>query len=291
MPGFPNRCQHLKINGTQCGPPALRRNRFCFFHKRFQDERIKLSADRARRGAATFVLPILEDANAIQVALMQVMRLLISQQLDHKTASLLLYALQTASTNLRLTDFKPFRHEVILDPRAAADTVLGENVWRDGDFDEEDDEEEETEADRAVAALEAAQKKKEEDAKWRRWAEGEANRLQRQKQESQKQESQEQYKQEQRAQDALAAASVTQTGSAVLAPATSGVAAAKPATPPATNQKKPAASFNPVQIREQIAAMVRQEFFPNLPDQFVPKKQPAKEPEKNLEKKATSPKT
>ena len=93
MQSFPNRCQHLKINGNQCGSPALRRNRFCFFHKRFQDERIRLSADRARRGVATFVLPVLEDANANQIALMQVMRLLLSQQIDHKTASLLLYAL------------------------------------------------------------------------------------------------------------------------------------------------------------------------------------------------------
>src|SRR6267142_1842840 len=103
MPKFPNRCQHLKINGTQCGSPALRRHRFCYFHKRFQDERIQLSADRARRGVATFELPILADANSIQIALMQVMRLLVSGQLDHKTASLLLYALQTASTNLRMT--------------------------------------------------------------------------------------------------------------------------------------------------------------------------------------------
>ena len=288
MPGFPSRCQHLKINGTQCGSPALRRNRFCFFHKRFQDERIKLSADRARRGVATFVLPILEDANAIQIALMQVMRLLITQQIDHKTASLLLYALQTASTNLRLADFKPFRHEVILDPRDAADTVLGENVWRDHDFDEEeeDDEEEETEADRAIAALEAAQKKKEEDAKWRRWAEGEANRLQREGQ----QDKQKQDKQDQRSQDAIAAASVTQTGSAVLAPTHSNAASTSAAASPTTNQKKPAASFNPAQIREQIAAMVRKEFFPNLPDRFLPKKQPSTEPEKNSGKKPTSPK-
>ena len=107
MANYPDRCQHLKINGTQCGSPALRRNRFCFFHKRFQDERIRLSTDRARRGVATFILPVLEDANSIQIALMQVMRLLLTQQIEHKTASLLLYALQTASTNLRLTNFKP----------------------------------------------------------------------------------------------------------------------------------------------------------------------------------------
>ena len=143
MPDYPNRCQHLKINGTQCGSPALRRNRFCFFHKRFQDERIKLSADRARRGVATFVLPVLEDANSIQIALMQVMRLLVAQQLDHKTASLLLYALQTASTNLRLTNFKPFTNDVILDPRDVANTPLDSHIWDDDDFEEDEDDENE----------------------------------------------------------------------------------------------------------------------------------------------------
>ncbi|HET6179354.1 MAG TPA: hypothetical protein VFE61_20670, partial [Candidatus Sulfotelmatobacter sp.] len=136
MEKFPDRCQHLKVNGTQCGSPALRRNRFCYFHKLYQDERIKLSADRARRGAATFVLPVLEDANSIQIALMQVVRLLVSQQIDHKSASLLLYALQTASTNLRMTKFDPGRHDVILDPRHVADTQLNERVWEDEDFDD-----------------------------------------------------------------------------------------------------------------------------------------------------------
>jgi|SRR5579859_758303 len=150
MSNFPNRCQHLKINGTQCGSPALRRNRFCYFHKRFQDESIKLSADRARRGVATFVLPLLEDANSIQVALMQVMRLLVSQQMDHKTASLLLYALQTASANLRMTKFEPWRHDVILDPRAVGETQLDESVWNDEDFEEEIDEEEQQRAEAAA---------------------------------------------------------------------------------------------------------------------------------------------
>lgn len=141
MADYPNRCQHLKINGTQCGSPALRRNRFCFFHKRFQDERIHLATDRKRR-AATFMLPVLEDANSIQVALMQVMRLLVSQQIEPKVASLLLYALQTASTNLRMTEFKPRHHDVILDPRAAADSLLDEHLWSDEDFEEEQEEEE-----------------------------------------------------------------------------------------------------------------------------------------------------
>ena len=156
MANYPDRCQHLKINGTQCGSPALRRNRFCFFHKRFQDERIRLSADRARRGVATFILPVLEDAESIQIALMQVMRLLLSQQIDHKSASLLLYALQTASTNLRLTNFKPRIYDVILHPADAANTPLDSSVWDDEEFEEEERKEAE------IAARAAETRKREE---------------------------------------------------------------------------------------------------------------------------------
>jgi hypothetical protein len=142
MSDYPNRCQHLKTNGTQCGSPALRRNRFCYFHKRYQDERIRLNVDRRRRGTATFFLPVLEDANSIQMSLMQIMRLLLTGQIEHKTASLLLYALQTASTNLRQTNFKPWVHEVILDPRDAAESILRRtNLWDDKDFEEEEEEE------------------------------------------------------------------------------------------------------------------------------------------------------
>lgn len=156
MSTYPNRCQHIKVNGVQCGSPALRRNRFCFFHKRFQNERIRLSADRRRRGAATFILPVLEDANSIQMAIMQIMRLLLTAQIEHKTASLLLYALQTASSNLRSTKFDPYLHNVILDPRDAAVTPLNESAWDDDEF--EPEEEEESESDEVEAAVEKATK-------------------------------------------------------------------------------------------------------------------------------------
>jgi hypothetical protein len=246
MPDYPNRCQHLKINGTQCGSPALRRNRFCFFHKRFQDERIKLSADRARRGVATFVLPVLEDANSIQIALMQVMRLLVARQLDHKTASLLLYALQTASTNLRLTNFKPFSNDVILDPRDVTNTPLDSHIWDDEDFEEQPGEEE-TEADRAIAALETARRKKQEDAKWMKWAEA-------------------QYPKPKPA--AHPSAAITASGSAVVTPEvapelTPEVSSElKPETRSASPPKKPASSLNPAKIRQEISDMIRKEFLP-----------------------------
>ena len=93
MASFPNRCQHIKVNGTQCGSPALRRNRFCYFHKRHHLERIALAADRVKsagrsRCRAAIDLPVLEDANSIQISLMQIMRLIIAGNIDGKTAGL-----------------------------------------------------------------------------------------------------------------------------------------------------------------------------------------------------------
>src|SRR5207342_3170496 len=93
MYGYPDRCQHIKVNGTQCGSPALKRNRFCFFHKRWHEQRIVINSHKARKSRPSLDLPVLEDANSIQVGLMQVMRLLLNGQLDPKTAGLLLYAL------------------------------------------------------------------------------------------------------------------------------------------------------------------------------------------------------
>jgi hypothetical protein len=259
MANYPDRCQHLKINGTQCGSPALRRNRFCFFHKRFQDERIRLSVDRARRGVATFVLPVLEDANSVQIALMQVMRLLVAQQIDHKTASLLLYALQTASSNLRMTNFKPNTKDVILDPRDVADTPLDSHIWVDADFEEEEDEVE-TAADLAIAALETTRREKEEKEKWRRWAEM-------------------QYP----PRYPSPPAAVTASGKAVV-PASASAPPNANRDLPLPNLKKPASSSTPEEIRAEISAMVRQQLVPALSKKFLPGKE-AKQPGKEQEKK------
>ena len=138
------RCQHIKTNGTQCGSPALRNQRFCYFHKKWHDQRVVINSARARRTRAALDLPVLEDADSVQVGLMQVMRLTLSGQLDSKTAGLMLYALQTASFNLRHTNFEPrFKHEIVIDPRRVDETLLGENVWENEDFpDPEEDPEE-----------------------------------------------------------------------------------------------------------------------------------------------------
>jgi hypothetical protein len=81
------RCEHNKTNGTQCGSPALRGNHFCYFHKRWRDTRVALNANRARRSRAVLDLPVLEDAESVQVSLMQIMRLILSGQLSESSSS------------------------------------------------------------------------------------------------------------------------------------------------------------------------------------------------------------
>ena len=128
------RCEHIKTNGTQCGSPALRDKRFCYFHKRWRETRIDLNDTRARLGRVIVDMPVLEDPNSVQVSLMQIMRLILGRQVEPKTAGLLLYALQTASSNLRRTNFEPYQPHVVVDPSTVDQTVLGEDLWRREDF-------------------------------------------------------------------------------------------------------------------------------------------------------------
>ena len=141
------RCQHIKVNGVQCGSPSLRNRQFCFFHHKSRQRSIQINANRARRAHFLFQLPLLEDANSIQVALMQVMRLLLANQIEHKTAALLFYALQTASSNLRNTSLEPQPQQVVIDPRGVADTNLGDEAWYKEEFEDEEEDSEEGEED------------------------------------------------------------------------------------------------------------------------------------------------
>jgi len=126
--GIP-RCQHVKVNGMQCGSPALREKHFCFFHQRWHERRVVINARNARRIRQSLALPILEDAESIQMAIMQVIELLLSNHIDQKTASLALNALRTASNNLRQARFQPDNRDVVIDLDEVDKTTLGDHVW------------------------------------------------------------------------------------------------------------------------------------------------------------------
>src|ERR1700676_1728177 len=127
-----HRCEHIKVNGTQCGSPAIRKNSFCYFHGRWREQHITFAT--TAKTVPAIDLPVLEDANSLQVAIMQVLNLLLTGHIEHKTAALILYGLQPASANLRHTHFNPYPRQVVINPATVGETHLGEDVWQNSDF-------------------------------------------------------------------------------------------------------------------------------------------------------------
>jgi hypothetical protein len=100
------RCIHVKANGVRCGSPALRDRERCYFHHR-QD------CPPIMHG-----LHLMEDANGVQCALMQIADMIVQKTLEHKTAKLLLYALQIASSNVKNVRFERCGTMVTEEPQA-----------------------------------------------------------------------------------------------------------------------------------------------------------------------------
>ena len=121
------RCRHIKVNGTQCGSPALREEKYCYFHMRWHTTSMSVLSKEREHWIAG--LPTLEDANSIQVGLAEVMRLLVTTEIDSKTGALLLYAMQTASANMKRTSFEPEPTLVVIDRECVERRPLGATAW------------------------------------------------------------------------------------------------------------------------------------------------------------------
>jgi len=124
-------CEHIKTNGEFCGSPALRGRNYCYFHltyigRRIRAERVheKAMAHGVDASVVPLELPPLEDANSVQMAVMQVIDAILHNRMDNKRAGLVLYALQTASSNLARTDLS----------QARGATVAGEYKQFEEDF-------------------------------------------------------------------------------------------------------------------------------------------------------------
>jgi hypothetical protein len=129
------RCQHVKVNGVQCGSPALRRRRFCYFHENYRQTQARLLEDQSKGRISNF--PLLEDANSVQVAVMHVMHLLGSGKMDTKVAGLMLYALQTASVNMKRVSFEAGKAtDIVIDQDTLDLTWINGPQWCDRDFQE-----------------------------------------------------------------------------------------------------------------------------------------------------------
>ena len=89
-------CAQRKTNGDPCQSPALRGERFCHYHKVMGKPAINID-----NGPSDHVyLPVFEDAVSIQSAISDVCEMMLHRRIETKEASILLYAMQVASTNM-----------------------------------------------------------------------------------------------------------------------------------------------------------------------------------------------
>jgi hypothetical protein len=115
------RCRHIKVNGTQCGSPALRNKNFCFYHHKDRPVPVECYSD-IEYATGEINLPFFEDAHSIQAVIRQVVQMVLQKRLERKTASLLLYTLQIASSNLKRVELeKPQPEQVVTDLEPVVD--------------------------------------------------------------------------------------------------------------------------------------------------------------------------
>jgi hypothetical protein len=128
MSSFPiELCQHMKMSGDRCGAPALRDQKFCRFHNCCRPAQVDVSTS-ATVPPAPFLLPVLEDAVSIQLAITQVCEHLLERRLDAKKAGVLLYAMQVASSNLgRLKNNSEEKSQDISQKKSSEENNSGEN--------------------------------------------------------------------------------------------------------------------------------------------------------------------
>ena len=94
----PKSCTHIKVNGLRCQSPALRGERFCYFHQRMI-RTVTVPNSRLHHVA------LLESPEAIQASVMEVVNSLIRGTMELKRAELILRALNIAVRNSRHVHF------------------------------------------------------------------------------------------------------------------------------------------------------------------------------------------
>jgi hypothetical protein len=93
------RCEHVFTDGRCCKAPRVKKGKLCYAHTLMEEKRpLELN------------LPPLEDANAVMLWLMDVLRGLAEGRISEKTAGIMLYGLQLAMVNARFTTFQDTKH-------------------------------------------------------------------------------------------------------------------------------------------------------------------------------------
>jgi len=105
-------CQHIKPSGERCGSPALRDEKFCYYHVKVrktvpQNNLFVFLNNPGRKENDpynAYEFPYLEDPAALQIGFMQLIYAVSQGRIEQWRARMILSALHGAAANLRLMD-------------------------------------------------------------------------------------------------------------------------------------------------------------------------------------------
>jgi hypothetical protein len=98
MPKLKPLCDHVFSTGRCCGSPALRDSNFCYWHHSARARRASRPAPPPEQPTnSNLLMPLVEDADSLMVALQEVMHAIANNRIDRARAGLLLYGIQTSA--------------------------------------------------------------------------------------------------------------------------------------------------------------------------------------------------
>jgi hypothetical protein len=123
MPLHPNvrRCTHIQITGHRCGSPALKQEYFCYFHTRM------IKGVQTRVDSQIHPVALIENAEAIQAALMHMIDAVLKGTIDIKRANVVLKALHIAVRNSRNVYFHIRSDDMVREVPNYAEQYLNEH--------------------------------------------------------------------------------------------------------------------------------------------------------------------
>jgi len=123
MPIHPNvrRCTHIQITGHRCGSPALKQEYFCYFHTRM------IKGVQTRVDSQIHPIALIENAEAIQAAIMHTIDAVLKGNIDNKRANIVLKALHIAVRNSRNVYFHIRPDDMVREVPNYAEQYLSEH--------------------------------------------------------------------------------------------------------------------------------------------------------------------
>ncbi|MFZ1919213.1 MAG: hypothetical protein WAU58_16690 [Terriglobales bacterium] len=100
-------CAERKWNGDPCRSRVVYGERVCHYHKVMGKPKVEIN----NSPSGHTYLPVFEDAVSIQNAISDVCEMMLHRRIEAKEASILLYAMQVASTNMAQLNSKKGRRK------------------------------------------------------------------------------------------------------------------------------------------------------------------------------------